>query len=261
MRCCRSDWPGLCLFCCYQPLCVVSQQRWFGLFFCFINFPIISTFTPIFFIEISFVLLPPPPLEWWDAVLQKRLAWALFVLLLLTLVCCQPTKLIWCFINFPILPPPPPPFHPALPHHLRSSLGYGFLTSTLFAPYLFVSLTNYICTHTQKKKKERGRGEHGWVLSVTCTPLFFCFLFFCFWFLFQFVPTSPPPPPPIMQVEGEETNCITPWNQTKRFKPRNYLNLSARFSSSADCFFLSSFFLTLRVTVMVLVFFFFSGFS
>ena len=42
--------------------------------------------------------------------LQKRLAWALFVLLLSTLVCCQPTELIWaffCFINFPILPPPP----------------------------------------------------------------------------------------------------------------------------------------------------------
>ena len=31
MRCCRSDWPGLCLFC-YQPSCVVSQQSWFGLF-------------------------------------------------------------------------------------------------------------------------------------------------------------------------------------------------------------------------------------
>ena len=53
-----------------------SQQSWFGLFFClilsfcyFIIFPIlefqiipfmISTFTPIFFIEISFVLPPPP---------------------------------------------------------------------------------------------------------------------------------------------------------------------------------------------------------
>ena len=121
MRCCRSDWPGLCLFCCYQPLCVVSQQRWFGLFFCFINFPIISTFTPIFFIEISFVLLPPPPLEWWDAVLQKRLAWALFVVFLLTesilgffvslVSLCQPTELIWvffCFVIFPILLPPPP---------------------------------------------------------------------------------------------------------------------------------------------------------
>ena len=23
-RCCRSDWPGLCLFCCFQSLCVVS---------------------------------------------------------------------------------------------------------------------------------------------------------------------------------------------------------------------------------------------
>ena len=38
------------------------------------------------------------------------LAWALFVLLFSTLVCCQPTELIWgffCFMNFPILPPPP----------------------------------------------------------------------------------------------------------------------------------------------------------
>ena len=43
MRCCRSDWPGHFLFCCYQPVCC-SQQSWFGLF-CFINFPI----------------LPPPP--------------------------------------------------------------------------------------------------------------------------------------------------------------------------------------------------------
>ena len=32
MRCRRSDWPGLFLFCCYQPLCVVSQQSRFGLF-------------------------------------------------------------------------------------------------------------------------------------------------------------------------------------------------------------------------------------
>ena len=32
MRCCRNDWPGLRLFCCYQPC--VSQQSQFG-FFCF----------------------------------------------------------------------------------------------------------------------------------------------------------------------------------------------------------------------------------
>ena len=29
---------GLCLLYCYQPLCVVSQQSWFGLFLCFISF-------------------------------------------------------------------------------------------------------------------------------------------------------------------------------------------------------------------------------
>ena len=31
--CCWSDWPGLCLFSCYQPSCVVSQQSWFWAFF------------------------------------------------------------------------------------------------------------------------------------------------------------------------------------------------------------------------------------
>ena len=101
MRCCRSDWPGLCLICCHQPSRVVSQQSWFGLFisemfqfyspnpgmlllfFC-LEFQIIllvrSTFTPIFFIEISFVnlfhtfpiLLPPPPryADCWPAIQQ-----------------------------------------------------------------------------------------------------------------------------------------------------------------------------------------------
>ena len=49
-------------------------------------------------------------LEWWDVVLQKRLAWALFVLLLSTLVCCQPTELIWGFLfrKFSYFTPPPP---------------------------------------------------------------------------------------------------------------------------------------------------------
>ena len=41
----------------------------------------------------DFVVLSYPP----DAVLQKRPAWALFVLLLSTLLCCQPTELILCF--------------------------------------------------------------------------------------------------------------------------------------------------------------------
>ena len=52
MRCYRSDSPELCLFCCSQPSCVVSQKRvdsgfFFFLFtsrvylgfFCHINFP------------------------------------------------------------------------------------------------------------------------------------------------------------------------------------------------------------------------------
>ena len=27
-----EDWPGLCLFCCYQPSCVVNQQSWYWSF-------------------------------------------------------------------------------------------------------------------------------------------------------------------------------------------------------------------------------------
>ena len=42
MWCCRSDWPGLSLFFCYQPSWVASQQGWFGPFR-FFNFP---NFTP-----------------------------------------------------------------------------------------------------------------------------------------------------------------------------------------------------------------------
>ena len=52
-------------------------------------------------------------IRWSDGMRCCRSAWALFVLLLSTLVCCQPTELIWCFffcfITFPILLPPPPP--------------------------------------------------------------------------------------------------------------------------------------------------------
>ena len=55
--------------------------------------------------------IPPPSLEWWAAEvtgpgfvcrsdgLQKWLAWALFVLLLSTLVCCQSTELMGFFVS------------------------------------------------------------------------------------------------------------------------------------------------------------------
>ena len=57
MRCCGSDWSGLCLFCCYQPLCCQPTELIWGFFFFFLNFPI---------------LLPPP--RWWSRkVLIKRL--------------------------------------------------------------------------------------------------------------------------------------------------------------------------------------------
>ena len=44
MWCCRSDWPGLCLFCCYNP-CVLSATRAnrvdLGFLFSFHKFPIL----------------------------------------------------------------------------------------------------------------------------------------------------------------------------------------------------------------------------
>ena len=79
-------------------------------------------------LEISFVVfrstLTPPLLTLfyrvfrnfpiWDAVLRKRLAWALFVLLLSTLVCLSVNRgdfglfFFFLFHNFPILLPPGP---------------------------------------------------------------------------------------------------------------------------------------------------------
>ena len=66
----------------------------------------------------------------------KRLAWALFVLLLPILVCCQPTELIlglfFCFICFPILPHTTPIFfgdflhsRPRRLHLPRQLQGFG----------------------------------------------------------------------------------------------------------------------------------------
>ena len=112
--CFKYQFPSL-----YPPplfFCLEFQIIWF----------VISTFTPIY---LKFPLFYPPPLvlrtlEWWDAVLQKRLAWALFVLLLSTLVCCQPTELIWVFLfhkfsNF--TPPPQADNHMALIQKIETS--------------------------------------------------------------------------------------------------------------------------------------------
>ena len=51
-------------------------------------------------------------LEWWDSVLQKRLAWALFVFVVINpgvLLANRVDLGFFCFINFPILLPPPSP--------------------------------------------------------------------------------------------------------------------------------------------------------
>ena len=63
---------------------------------CFLNFP-----TPL-------------PLEWWDAVLLKRLAWALFILLLSTCVVVSQQRWFWAFLFHKFSDfTPPPQFHTA----------------------------------------------------------------------------------------------------------------------------------------------------
>ena len=60
-----------------------------GAVVCEFDLPTILLYYPIF------------PIRWSDemrTVLQKRPAWALFVLLFSSLVCCQPTELIWDFL-------------------------------------------------------------------------------------------------------------------------------------------------------------------
>ena len=63
MRCYRSDWPGLCLFCCSRPTCIVSQQSWFGAFL----FP-------------KFYFDPPPP-RWTEMTLSFHGWWLSWTLL------------------------------------------------------------------------------------------------------------------------------------------------------------------------------------
>ena len=65
-------------------------------------------------------------LEWWDVVLQKRLAWAVFVLLLSTLVCWE---LIWVFLfhKFSNFTPPPPRVKMLI---LLLQCGSAFIDST-----------------------------------------------------------------------------------------------------------------------------------
>ena len=108
------------------------------------------------FIEISFVLP-------WDAVLQKRLAWALFVLLLSTLVCCQPTELILGFLlfhKFSIYPPPPTHTH-RVPSLSRSFSQMSSLSSSgSLSPGLFS------CNRSSPRNSVLLFGGRGYVLGT-----------------------------------------------------------------------------------------------
>ena len=184
-------------------------------FFCFINFPILRT------------------LEWWDAVLQKRLASALFVLLLSTFVCCQPTELIWiffCFIKFSILLPPSPQNANSLSWIQTVGHGHSSLTPSI---WLF-SIRPSICLMwggeyrarkyiKQIKRNIRMHREPStsrnilrftlewwdavllaWALIVLLLSIimYFCLLFlgnFCF---INF-PIFPPPPPQVLDLDAQ----------------------------------------------------------
>ena len=62
MRCCKSDWSGLCLFCCYNPHVLSANKLiWAFLFKNFVLLPPSHlALLQIFFLEISFVLPPSP---------------------------------------------------------------------------------------------------------------------------------------------------------------------------------------------------------
>ena len=109
-----SDRPGLCLFC-WSTLVFCrfgfvykfSNFTYAGVMGCgaaeatglgFVCFVVINPRVLSSVLFINFPILRT--LEWWDVVLQKRLAWALFVLFLSTLVCCQLTELMWVFFLF-----------------------------------------------------------------------------------------------------------------------------------------------------------------
>ena len=93
----------------YAGVCMIWHALWGCLSGCVISpfvLPKCNNCFWVFFVVRKFSIF-----EWWNAVLQKRLAWALFVLLLSTLLCCQPTELILGFFLFHIFssftfPPP-----------------------------------------------------------------------------------------------------------------------------------------------------------
>ena len=101
----------------------------------------------------------------------NQLTWALFVLLT-TLVCCQPTKLIWAFffLKFFQFPPPPPPNYSLLPH-LQNYREILHNVDPPCIPYLGVALTDLTFTEVNNWRN----GPFCWT-DIQRLPLFF-FLF------------------------------------------------------------------------------------
>ena len=127
--------------------------------------------TNIFRIRRCFFVLPPTPpymLEWCDVVLQKRLAWALFVWLLSTLVFCQPADLIWAllFHKFSNFTPPPPPPCRSVSERVQAEKAYR---ETLYKAFQW-------SIPTQKKKPNP-------IIPIWWTLLTFKCQSWCSWFL------------------------------------------------------------------------------
>ena len=105
---------------------------------------------------------PPPPLEWWDAVLQERLAWAWFVLLLSTLVCCQPTEFILGFFFIITVPN-------TAPQPLNSPLSHIPLPveQSWFWVFLFHNLSN-LTPPPPNRYRAQISISLGWPLRSVC---------------------------------------------------------------------------------------------
>ena len=82
---CRSDWPRLCLSCCYQPLCVVSQQSWFWSRFFSHKLPILPPPTQTLWVQVKtkpngqFISMSASPVTWTKADLKVGI-WGILIL-------------------------------------------------------------------------------------------------------------------------------------------------------------------------------------
>ena len=143
-------------------------------------------------------------------ILQKRLAWALFALLLSTLVCCQPSLDFFCFIIFQFYPPPPTHTHHIHTHahthiHLnipspRRSLHFPPNRLVAGAAAAMPSLAPLIQTFLDVCQNARWGGGGSWIFSQYSANKRSSFLDF----------SAPPPLSLSLMIQPSTPPCVLP---------------------------------------------------